>query len=386
MIKKVIKNIVKKLLYIFPFTMKNYILLESVPTYADNTKNIFEEIIKRNINEKYKIYWITNEDVSKFEKVEYNNVYFVNRKSKLKFFYLRFHSKFIIDCNEYIDKLNCRQIRIYLTHGMPLKNAEEYCGNSGKIDYMTANSECFSEKISELYNLDKEKILATGAARNDSIYKSSEVLFPEIKRKKTILWMPTYRNHWKTNTFQGRTNIKFKYGVPCIDEEKQILELNQILEKENILMIIKLHPQEDKKDIKTLELGNIKLLDNDYFECGKTIYDYLKKIDALITDYSSIYFDFLLTNNMIGLAIPDIKEYSEHVKLINDYKSNIVGDYIYNFENLKEFVVNVANGIDRTKDLREKIKMKYNKYDDGESSKRIVDFIESLMKENKNEK
>ena len=381
---KIIKNCIKKMLYKFPFIIRNYILLESVPTYADNTKNVFEEMIKRNINEKYKIYWITSENINEFKNLKYNNVYFINRENKFKFFYLRFHAKFIIDCNAYIDKLNCKQTRIYLTHGMPLKLAEEYCKISGNIDYMTLNSEYFTEKMSELFDIDKKKILITGAARNDSIYKNSEVLFPEINRKKTILWMPTYRNHCKTNTFQGRTNIKFKYGVPCINEEKQILELNKILEKENILLIIKLHPQEDKKNIKELELGNIKLLDNDYFSCGKTIYDYLRKVDALITDYSSIYFDFLLTNNMIGLAIPDINEYSKHVKLINNnnYESSIVGDYIYNFEDLKQFVVNVSNGIDKNKNLREKAKMKYNKYDDGKSSKRIVDFIENLMKEN----
>lgn len=382
MIKKIIKNF----LYNLPLKMKNYILLESVPTYSDNTKNVFEEMIKRNMNEKYKMYWITNEDINKFKNIKYKNVYFVNRKSKVKLLLLRLHSKIIIDCNDYIRKVNHNQIRIYLTHGMPLKVAEEYFKISGKIDYMTVNSENFLEKMSELLNIDKKNILATGAARNDSIYKSSEVLFPKISRKKTILWMPTYRNHKKTNTFEGKTNIKFKYGVPCIDEEKQILELNKILEEQDILMIIKLHPQEDKRNINKLELGNIKLLTNDYFECGKSIYDYLKKVDALITDYSSIYFDFLLTNNIVGLAIPDINEYSKHVKLINDYKSNIVGDYIYNFEDLKEFVVNVANGIDKTKDLREKTKMKYNKYDDGEASKRIVDFIENLMKENKNEK
>ena len=382
MIKKIIKNF----LYNLPLKMKNYILLESVPTYADNTKNVFEEMIKRNINEKYKMYWIANEDINKFKNIKYKNVYFVNRKSKVKLFFLRLHSKIIIDCNDYIRKVNHNQIRIYLTHGMPLKVAEEYFKISGKIDYMTVNSETFLEKMSELLNIDKKNILATGAARNDNIYKSSEVLFSKISRKKTILWMPTYRNHKKTNTFEGKTNIKFKYGVPCIDEEKQILELNKILEKQDILMIIKLHPQEDKKNINKLELGNIKLLTNDYFECGKSIYDYLRSVDALITDYSSIYYDFLLTNNMIGLAIPDINEYSEHVKLINNYKSNIVGDYIYNFEDLKEFVENVANGIDKTKDLREKTKMKYNKYDDGEASKRIVDFIENLMKENENEK
>ncbi len=376
-----IKNIIKKIIYNFPIVMRKYILLESTPTYSDNTKNVFEEMIKRKINEKYKIFWITNEDINKFKNIKYKNVYFVNRKNKIKLFLLRLNSEFIIDSNNYIRKINKNQIRIYLTHGMPLKITEEYCKISGKIDYVTVNSEFFSEKLSKLFNLNKENILNTGVARNDSIYKSSEILFPEIERKKTILWMPTYRNHKKTDTFESRTNIKFEYGIPCIDKKEQLLELNTILKKENILMIIKLHPQEDIKNIKQLELENIKLLTNDYFELGKTIYDYLQNVDALITDYSSVYFDFLLTNNMIGLAIPDIEDYSKHVKLITDYKSNIVGDYIYNFENLKEFIINVAKGIDKKKELRKEKKIKYNEHDDSYSSKRIVDFIEKIMKE-----
>lgn len=382
-----IKKKIKDFLYNFPLILGNYILMESVPTYSDNTKNVFEEMLKRKINEKYKIFWITNEDIDKFKSIKYKNVYFVNRNNNIIIILLKLRSKIIIDSNDYIRKINKNQIRIYLTHGMPLKNTEEYCKLSGKIDYMTVNSEFFSKKLSELFSINEKNILSTGAARNDSIYKSSKVLFPAIKREKTILWMPTYRNHRKSNTYESKTNIQFKYGVPCIDKQNQLLELNKILESENVLMIIKLHPQEDRKNIEELELSNIKLLNNDYFKCGETIYDYLQNVDALITDYSSIYFDFLLTNNMIGLAIPDINEYSKHVKIIDDYKTNIVGDYIYNFKDLKEFVINVANKVDKNKNQREKMKIKYNRYDDGEASKRIVDFIEKLIKENKkNEK
>lgn len=389
MILKMLKEILKSFIYGLPIKMKNYILLESIPTYSDNTKNVFLEMINRNINQKYKMIWITDEDTSKFSKIKYDNVYFINKNkiNKVKLFYLRLHAKIIIDNNQYIIKLNKGQLKIHLTHGMPLKATDQYCRKIEKVDYITANSDFFKKELSKLFNIDEKCILITGSARNDDIIKNNKILFPEFKRKKTIIWMPTYRNHKKTDSYEGRTNIKFKYGIPCVNSEEELFKLNNILKNNEELLIIKLHPQEDRKNIKKLELSNIKLLDNDYFEYDESIYDYLSSVDALITDYSTIYYDFLLTNKMIGLAIPDFKEYSKHVRLATkNYKKDIVGEYIYSFADLEKFVYNVANNIDDNLERRIKANKLYNKYHDGNSAKRIVDYIEDKMKGNKSEK
>lgn len=384
-----LKRKLKGIIYNLPIKMKKNILLESIPAYSDNTKYVFDEIIKRRINERYRIYWLTNENIDRFRNIVIKNVFFINQENKtlfnkLKLIKLRIFSKCIIDCNYYIKKMNKNQIRIHLTHGMPIKLTYEYCSQSGNFDYAIVTSDYFTEAYMDLFKVEKEKILTTGYPRNDAIFNTSKKeIYPEIKRDKTILWMPTYRNHKNGNSYENKTGVHFKYGVPCIDNEKQLLELNQILSNNKILLIIKLHPAEDTTDIKRLNLSNIKILDNSYFiEKNETIYDYLNSIDALITDYSSIYYDFLLTGENIGLAIPDIEQYSKHVKLFtNNFTEDIVGEFIYKYEDLIKFINNVSIDNDTTIEKRKELQKRYHKYIDGNSSKRIVDILEKTMKE-----
>lgn len=384
-----LKKMLKRIIYNLPIKMKKNILLESMPTYSDNTKYVFDELIRRKINEKYKIYWIAIEDVKNFKDIKIKNVLFINQKSKnlfskLKITMLRIFSKYIIDCNYYIKKMNKNQMRIHLTHGMPIKLTYEYCSQSGEFDYATVTSDYFIEAYENLFKVEKNKILITGYPRNDAIFNGDKKeIYPEIKRDKTIIWMPTYRNHKNGNSYENKTEVHFKYGVPCIDNERQLLELNEILNKNRILLIIKLHPAEDITNIKSLNLSNIKILENSYFiEKNETIYDYLNNIDALLTDYSSIYYDFLLTKKNIGLAIPDIEQYSKHVKLFtNNFTEDIVGEFIYKYEDLIQFINNVSINNDTTIEKREELLKRYHKYMDGNSAKRIVDILEKTMKE-----
>ena len=378
---------IKKIIYNLNLPLKKCIILESVPDFSDNTKYVYDELLKRNFNSKYKIIWFVAEK-KKYSDIKIKNVYFFNRNKsfldRLRFKFYNYFSRYIIDCNKYILKKNKNQFRLYLCHGMPMKLVLNYGSSCGKFDYMISTSSFFNKYISRIYNIEEKKIIVSGTPRNDAIFKNdNNIIFPDIQRKKTVIWMPTYRNHFESNTFEGRTNIVFKYGVPCIESQKQITYLNEILKKNDMLLIIKLHPAEDKKNLETLNLSNIKLLDSLYFEKNKkTIYDYLNGLDALITDYSSIYYDFLLTKKMIGLVIPDLNEYEKHVPFcFGDYKKYIEGDYLYTFDDVVKFIINVEKNNDEKIDRRIELMKKYHKYIDGNSSKRIVDIIEKKMKE-----
>ena len=132
------------------------------------------------------------------------------------------------------------------------------------------------------------------------------------------------------------------------------------------------------EDITNLKTDKIYLLNK---------YNYLVKTDALITDYSSIYFDYLLVDKPIGLAIPDIEEYKKHVELLfDDYTGNIPGQQIYTFNDLCDFINNVSNGIEIDKELRKEKTKLYHKYIDGNTSKRLEEFFSKIINGEKNEK
>ena len=110
----------------------------------------------------------------------------------------------------------------------------------------------------------------------------------------------------------------------------------------------------------------------------------LKDFDALITDYSSVYYDFLLTQKPIGLAIPDIEEYSKTCTLIsNDITEYVKGDYIYSLKDLIDFINLVATGKDPAKKELAWALDKYHTYKDGNSSKRVIDLLLEKMEEDR---
>ena len=143
-------------------------------------------------------------------------------------------------------------------------------------------------------------------------------------------------------------------------------------------MVIKLHPVEDTSILRGLDLDHIKLIEDVMFDRDhSSLYHYLANVDALITDYSSVYYDFLLTKKPIGLAICDIDEYTKTTKLVFDnYEENVAGEYIYEFKDILTFIHNVRTENDISYERRmEKIPI-YHKYTDDKSSDRIIAIME----------
>jgi CDP-glycerol glycerophosphotransferase (TagB/SpsB family) len=91
---------------------------------------------------------------------------------------------------------------------------------------------------------------------------------------------------------------------------------NEFLKNNNLLFVLKLHPFEEKywlsQDIFKELNGNIVILKTGHLT-GQliSIYEVLKDFDILITDYSSIYFDFLLLNKPIIFLPLDLEQYTK---------------------------------------------------------------------------
>ena len=375
----------KKKLHNFLFNINNpflikAIIFESNPDYCDNTYYVYKECLRRKLNMKYKFIWFV-QNPSEFDDIKEKNVYFYNRNDKFKFNFYRTFAKYIIDCNKYVRKRSKNQFRIHLTHGATIKVTTEYCRKCKDTDYVLTVGDHFVDIMKYLYNLDDSKVLTCGFPRTDVLGTDDIIhLFPEIKREKTIIWCPTYRNHISHN----EKNNKYKYGVPCIKNQNDLERLNTKLKYEKTLLLLKLHPAENTKVLESIKLSNIRLVSNDDLKPNHgNVYQLLNDCDALITDYSSLYYDFLITKKNIAIAAPDLKEFAKNNELlykVEDYKDSVVGDYINNVDDLIKFVEDVHNNKDRTyKQRMEKIKQYFNYPLDHKASSRIVDILVSHM-------
>lgn len=363
--------------------LKKIILFESNPDYTDNAKALFDYMIKQGVNKKYKLVWFIKKD-SNFDDVHIENVEFVKffgltnvqRSKKAKYYYR--HAKIIIDGNKYIKKFNKKQIRIHLNHGSPLKNAAQYNLNIGKTNYVIVQSSFFKPIEAEVRGITEDKIVPLGFPRNDILYKKEKSsFFEKYGNGKKILWLPTYRNHIAS----GNSNNKLKYGLGCINTKEELLQVNNALKKGNITLFVKFHPAEKIDILESMALSNICILkDEDLIKENISLYQTFSSVDALITDYSSVYFDFCLTKKNIGLAISDIEDYiKENGNFQMKYEDAVVGSYMYNNKDLLEFIDDVANDRDKTYKERMKVVKKYDDYRDGKATERVYEFIKKFL-------
>ena len=122
------------------------------------------------------------------------------------------------------------------------------------------------------------------------------------------------------------------------------------------------------------EYSNLKVYSHSKFiDDGLELWSYLSQSDALITDYSSVYLNYLLVNRPICFAVPDMDEYSDSRGFVFDNPRDFMpGEFAQTKEELFTFFENVAEGKDKYKTDREKVNYIINKYHDGKSRERLL--------------
>jgi CDP-glycerol glycerophosphotransferase (TagB/SpsB family) len=107
----------------------------------------------------------------------------------------------------------------------------------------------------------------------------------------------------------------------------------------------------------------------------------LSRADAMITDYSGIYYDYLLLDRPVALTLDDFEQYKNEKGFCYDNPLELLCGYRVNtLDELLLFFDDVKNNVDRYYKDRISVKAKVNKYLDGQSSKRVVDFIIEKLK------
>jgi len=370
----------QKLKTILQFILKKSIIFESSPAMSDNTKAVFDELLRRNYQKKYNLIWyLDDQKVAIYKNGKYvifnpgkRNTF----KERISNFIFYGNRKCVIVCNKFISK-ESNEVYINLTHGSPLKSVNGYYTYPNYIDYVFAQSNCFISSLSADCNYDQNRIIATGFPRNDVFFKnkiSLTQLFGVSDINKTIIWLPTYRQH-KNGMKTGSRN-----AIPLVNDYETAIRINDCLADNHIILVLKPHYAQDLSLIKRQKLSNMIVVDNSYLqEHNIDTYDLVAASDALLTDYSSIYYDYTLCDKPIGAIWEDFNEYKENPGFSVDIDYWMKGaEKIYTCADLQQFIIRVAKGIDLLKDERHEIRNKANYANDGNNSKRVVDKIVEL--------
>lgn len=361
------------------------ILLESVPDLSCQTYPVFQEMLRHELNKEYKLIWLVT-DKNEYKDVHIKNVRFMNfiprnAFEKMQRLYTLCTSRVMLYANRYIGKIFDKQLLVYLKHGTCIKSRlkHRYPNEKNESDYCITLSDFFTPiDVLELGGITKEKFIVTGYPRNDYLFDEKDyvsILFPEAYYNKVILWMPTFR---KTDS-SIRVDSRFEYPleIPCVYTKKDCIELNEVLKKENILLVLKPHPAQKLSVIKELNLSNfVTIYNDDLRKKNIQLYQFIGSTDALITDYSSIYYDYLLTGKPIGLTVDDYEEYSKTTGFVfENIFDYIIGEHILSSDDFIQFIENVSTGKDELKGKRKEMNDQFNIHQDNRSSQRVYSFI-----------
>lgn len=363
----------QKFLAVFPTS--KIIFFESKPDLSDNTKPVFDEMVKRGLNEKYKMVWLVSKKAENLPNIK--NVYYLKTDSRFfrfKMIYYNYFSKALICCNDFLGTVRNGQTSFYLTHGIPIKSVRSYYNVPENIDYMILNGEKTIEMSAYEFNFNPQKTVALGFPRNDvltAFKKDIMSLFPENQVEKIAVWYPTFRQH-KTVAINATAN-----ALPIIHDETQAQKLNEIAKQNKVLIVLKPHFAQDVSRIKACNLSNIKFIDDSFFaENQISSYQFIAACDALITDYSSVYYDYLLCDKPIALVWEDYEEYRKTTNFAVDMDYYMKGgEKVYNLADFESFLKNLSSGNDRLKAERKEICEWANFSNDAKNAIRVTDFI-----------
>jgi CDP-glycerol glycerophosphotransferase (TagB/SpsB family) len=280
-------------------------------------------------------------------------------------------------------------INIDLWHGVPLKTMRLMDKNEKNksflknTDYLASNNDFNSTILNACFGLSTENYIQIGNPRNDLLINSDglknlSTLFGNgFENKKKIFVFPTYRSRKKAD--DGEYNYENFFGFDRFEYKS----FNEFLKSQNIVVFIKLHPNDEEKVLNKIEknsVENIKVITGKILKDNNIdLYEILNSCDLLITDYSSIYFDFLILDRPIIFNPVDLNTYrKKRGFLLEPYDFWTPGPKVYNQEDLERAIINSFQN-DEFAEKRKVINKLINGEKKIDSNKLLYDFINNKI-------
>ena len=362
-------NLILKIFRIFP-VRRNFIFFMGVSynEFEGNCKSIYEGIKNKS---NYNFIILNNK---KF--LQEKNIKFIGYKNFLLFYYITISKYCFFTSNAYkFFRKRENQIFVNLWHGAGAfkKFGRDENKNSSYLNKLKGDNLDLliisTNKVQDIYSkaLDekKEKVKNLGLPRADIFFKEKEKQrvrkefyknYPELKNKKIILYAPTFRDNEK-NKFNLKLDIKL---------------MKENLEGLNYILLLKLHPGIKSKDIQ---------VDNKFsynFSNYPNTADLLVISDILISDYSSIIFEFSIMKKPILFYAYDVEEYIKDRGFYYNYYDFIPNKISYTTEEIIKAIINQEWDLER---IEKFARYFFNPFD-GNSTERVLKEV-GLWEEDK---
>jgi len=252
---------------------------------------------------------------------------------------------------------------------MPGTNAEKYKQNfiseAAKWDCLVSPNEYSTKIFERAFQFDRQ-MLETGYPRNDYLYQeNNEQTINRIcekigiaSGKKVILYAPT----WRDNQFYRKGEYKFNIEM----------DLDRLQEEfgETHVIILRMH---------YLIAENLDISQYEGFVYDCSNYDDIRDLylisDVLITDYSSVFFDYANLRRPMIFFVYDIEEYRDNLRgFYFDFEKKAPGPLVKTTAGLIKELKKIEEGFKPDENFNEFIN-KFCYLEDGNASQRVVDAV-----------
>lgn len=269
----------------------------------------------------------------------------------------RLSSDILINSNDNIFNRLIKHIK-YIFKAPFRELFEEYYG-------MVCPGQPFKDIVANPWKIPADAQLACGYPRNIITYENIDKK-PETYK---ILYAPTYR--WEPMTELSMVK----------DFIKNIAQVNDLLEKIDATLYFRLHPHTWRNYSSRLNSA-IEKYNRIQVSKEKDIYASLHEYSQIITDYSSIGYDFLITQRPVIYFAFDIDTFEGSETTFNmPYKENCAGDITKTWEETIMSIEENYKNPQRHKELRKSILEKFfpSEYNDINNSERLTNILKTKL-------
>lgn len=356
---------------------QDWVFVESFQgrSYSDSPKYIYQYMLDNKMDFKY-IWSISDKTAIPGDPVQ-------AKRLTIRFFYYLAKSKYWIINSRLPNYIEKRDETVYLQtwHGTPLKrlagdmedvympgtNAEKYKRNffneTQKWDYLVSPNAYSTEIFRRAFWFDGT-FIESGYPRNDILYnKNTEEDIQQIKQKvgipsdkKVILYAPT----WRDDEYYGKGQYKFNLALDLLDMQKRLGDEYIILLRMHYFIASQMdvsHVEGFAFDVSSYEdTGELFLIS-----------------DILITDYSSVFFDYANLKRPILFYTYDLEKYRESLRgFYIDIEKELPGPLLKTSDEVIDAIDNIEKIEENFRDRYEAFYNTYCLWDDGDASGKVV--------------
>ncbi len=358
--------------------------------YTDSPKAIYLYMKNNPEFKNYKFIWAFSKP-EEHKNLEDENTIIVKQGSKKYEQYL-LTAKYWVTNHRVYDHIypSKKQVYVQCWHGTPLKrlgcdlkstdNAlntlkemkNKYLLEAKKLNYMVSPSKFTSEKLTSAFDLKKvhkeNNVIEQGYPRNDFLYNYTEDDVIKIKEKfgidkinkKVILYAPT----WRDNQHQAGVGYTYKTEVDFDKLQKELQDEYIILFRAHYFVSNSFDFEKYKGFI--YNVSDIDDVNETYIVS-----------DILITDYSSVFFDYANLKRPMLFYMYDFEQYKDEMRGFYIDLEELPGEITKTEDELIKAIKNTKNF--EYNEKYKKFNEKFNYLDDGQAAKRTVKkFINNL--------